>query len=208
MEEAGIAVSALVPPAKSASEKANQEIAAIVKRYPEKFLGFAIHNPEADRGRIREMLRHEVAGLGLKGVKVCRVPTREVLTAVAELRLPLLFHPAEPSDFHMIAQEFPQVPMIMVELGVTNREWAAHYEAIAIAQRYPNVYLGTAALSGYKYLELAAKELGAAKLIFASNAPERDSRVELRRVKLLHLAPADEAMVLGENISRLLASRV
>jgi len=51
---------------------------------------------------------------------------------------------------------------------------------------------------------MAAKEAGPAKLIFGSDGPELDSRVELHKVKLLKLAPADEAAVLGGNILRLL----
>ena len=60
-------------------------------------------------------------------------------------------------------------------------------------------------MEGYEYLEIAAKELGAQKLIFASNGPEADSRVELYRVRLLKLPPAGEAMVLGGNMQRLVS---
>jgi predicted TIM-barrel fold metal-dependent hydrolase len=103
----------------------------------------------------------------------------------------------------MAAQDFPQIPFILSELG-PKRGFDAHFEAIAIARRYPNVYLSTGALVGYEYLEIAARELGPQKLIFASNGPEADARVELYRIRLLKLAPAGEAMVLGGNIQRLL----
>ena len=92
-------------------------------------------------------------------------------------------------------------------LGSNTRDFAANYEAIDIARRYPNVYLTTAALALSEYLEIAAKELGAGKLIFASDGPERDARVERHRVRLLKLRPGDEAMALGGNLERVLGRR-
>jgi predicted TIM-barrel fold metal-dependent hydrolase len=56
----------------------------------------------------------------------------------------------------------------------------------------------------FKFLEMAAKEAGPKKLIFGSDGPELDSRVELYKIKLLKLVPADEALVLGGNILKLL----
>lgn len=50
------------------------------------------------------------------------------------------------------------------------------------------------------YLERAAKELPAENLIFGSDGPLVDTRVELYRIKLLQLAAAKEALVLGGNI--------
>jgi len=51
---------------------------------------------------------------------------------------------------------------------------------------------------------MAAKELGPGKLIFGSDGPELDSRVELHKIKLLKLSADREAQVLGGNIARLL----
>jgi predicted TIM-barrel fold metal-dependent hydrolase len=56
----------------------------------------------------------------------------------------------------------------------------------------------------WKFLEMAARELGAGKLIFGSDGPEVDSRVELYKIRLLKFPPAEEAQVLGGNIARLL----
>jgi predicted TIM-barrel fold metal-dependent hydrolase len=56
----------------------------------------------------------------------------------------------------------------------------------------------------FQFLEMAAKEVGASKLIFGSGSPEFDARVELYKIKLLKFSAADEAKVLGGNIQRLL----
>ena len=93
----------------------------------------------------------------------------------------------------------------MAHLGnFASHDWNEHLEAISVARRYPNVYLETSSVVFFKFLEMAAQELGPGKLIFGSDGPELDSRVELYKIKLLKLAPADEARVTGGNIARLL----
>jgi uncharacterized protein len=205
MAEAGIDRTVVFPINNHEYERANQEVAEICGRHPGKLIGFAKHDPQTEKGRIRAMLRNEVEKLGLKGLKLHRLPGREVLDAVAELGIPVLYHPERVSNFHMIAAEYPQVPFIMAHLGnFASRDWPEHLAAIEVAKRYPNVYLDTSSVVFFKFLEMAAKELGPDKLVFGSDGPELDSRVELHKVKLLKLAPPAEAKVLGGNIARLL----
>ena len=205
MVEAGIDRTVVFPINNPEYEKPNQEIAEICGRYPGKFIGFAKHDPQTEAGRIARLLRHEVEGLGLKGLKLHKLPTREVLDAVSELKIPIIYHPEKVSNFHMIAAEYPNIPFLMAHLGnFASEKWPEHLEAISVARRYPNVYLETSSVVFYKFLEMAARELGAGKLVFGSDGPELDSRVELYKIKLLKLAPADEAQVLGGNIARLL----
>jgi predicted TIM-barrel fold metal-dependent hydrolase len=205
MAEAGIDRTVIFPINNAEYEKPNQEVAEVCGRYPGKFIGFAKHEPQAEAGRIAGMLRREVESLGLKGLKLHRLPTREVLDAVAELGIPILYHPEKVSNYHLIAQEYPKIPFIMAHLGnFASHDWTEHLAAIGVARRYPNVYLDTSGVVFFKFLEMAAKELGAEKLVFGSDGPELDSRVELYKVRLLKLPPADEAKVLGGNIARLL----
>ena len=205
MEEAGIDRTVIFPISNEQYEKPNQEIAKICERYPGKFIGFAKHDPQTEAGRIGSMLRHEVNSLGLKGLKLHRLPSREVLDTVAELGIPILYHPEKVSNFHMIASEYPRIPFIMAHLGnFASHDWTEHVAAIGVAKQYPNVYLETSSVVFFKFLEMAAKEVGPDKLLFGSDGPELDSRVELHKVKLLKLAPADERKVLGANIARLL----
>lgn len=205
MEEAGIDRTIIFPINNAEYAGPNREIAEICARHPDKLIGFAKHDPQAEAGRIRSMLREEVERMGLKGLKLHRLPTREVLDAVAELGIPILYHPERVANFHLIASEYPQVNFIMAHLGsFASHDWTEHLAAIDVGRRYPNVYLDTSSVVFFRFLELAAREAGPDKLIFGSDGPELDSRVELYKVKLLKLPPADEAKVLGGNIRRLL----
>lgn len=144
MAEAGIDRTVIFPINNTDYEKPNQEIAEICDRHPGKFIGFAKHDPQTEPGLIGPRLRREVESLGLKGLKLHRLPTRELLDTVAELGIPVLYHPEKVANFHMIAAEYPQIPFLMAHLGnFASRDWPEHMEAISVARRYPNVYLET-----------------------------------------------------------------
>ena len=85
--------------------------------YPGKFIGFAKHDPVAEAGKIERLLTREVEQLGLKGLKLHKTPTREVLDVVAALGIPILFHPPKVADYHMIAEAYPRVNFILAHLG-------------------------------------------------------------------------------------------
>ncbi len=204
MAEVGIDRTIIFPIFNDQYEKPNEEIARICRQHPGKFVGFAKHNPETEGHRIPALLRREVKELGLCGLKLHHQPTREVLDTVAELGIPILYHPPRVDDYHMIASEYPQIPFILAHLGsFGSYAWTEHYAAIDMARRYPNVYVDTSAVVSLKYIEMAVKELGPEKVIFGSDAPEADARVSLYQIRLLKLPPEDEAKVLGGNIQRL-----
>ena len=204
-EEAGIDKTIIFPINNPTYEKANEELAAIVRRYPGKFIGFAKHDPVSEAGKIRPLLMHEVKDLGLRGLKLHQVPTREMLDTVAELRIPILFHPPKVRDYHMIASSYPQINFILAHLGsFASQDWSEHLQAIEVAKRYPNVYLETSSVVFFEYLEMAVRELPAEKIIFGTDGPLVDSRVELYKIRLLKLPREKEEKILSGNILRLL----
>lgn len=203
--EAGIDRTVIFPISNPTYDKANREIADLVAKHPDRFIGFAKHDPETEAGRIRRMLAQEVREMGLKGLKLHKLPTREVLDTVAELKIPILYHPAKVSDFHQIAALYPEIPFIMAHLGsFASANYAEHIAAIDAARRYPNVYLETSSVVFFEFLEQAVRELPPEKVLFGSDGPLVDSRVELFKIRLLKLSPEHEAKVLSGNILRLL----
>jgi uncharacterized protein len=204
--EAGIDLTIIFPIENPTYERANEEIARIVAKHAGKFIGFAKHNPTTEAGKIKALLTSEVKEKGLRGLKLHQLPTREVLDTVAELKIPILFHPPKVADFHMIASAYPEIHFIMAHLGsFASRDWSEHVQAIEVAKRYPNVYLETSSVVFFEYLELAARELPADKLIFGSDGPLVDSRVELYKIRLLKLPKESEEKILSGNILRLLS---
>lgn len=202
MEEAGIDRTIIFPVNNPTYTKANEAIAEMCGRHPGKLIGFAKHDPESEKGRVPEMLRREVEKLGLKGLKLHKQPTRDMLEAAEELGIPVLYHPKEVSDFYMPAEEFPKVRFIMAHIGGYG-SWLKPIQGIDLAKRFPNVSVETSQAT-VRYIEMAVKELGPDRVIFGSDGPEQDSRVELYKIRLLKLAAADEAKILSGNIRKIL----
>lgn len=203
--EAKIDKACIFPISHDTFEEANREIAEIVRRHPGRFIGFAKHDPVNEKGRIRSMLLHECRQLGLRGLKLHVTPTPEVLDTVAELGIPILWHPGRVAMFAEAAAAYPTVDFILAHLGSDlSSDWREHAAAIEMARRYPNVYLDTGGTVLTRYLEQAIQELGPEKIIFGSDEPEVDCRLEIFKIRMLKLSPRQEALILGGNMQRLL----
>jgi len=204
-KEAGIDQACIFPITHDTFEEANREIAEIVRRYPGHFIGYAKHDPVTEKGRIRAMLLRECREMGLRGLKLHVKPTPEVLDTVAELGIPIIWHPGRVAMFDDVAKAYPTVDLIMAHLGSDlSNDWREHLAAIDLARRYPNVYLDTGACVFTRYLEQAIKELGPGKIVYGSDEPEVDCRLEIFKVRILKLPKEQEEMILGGNIQRLL----
>jgi len=145
----------------SAGVQGDDEItAAAVRKYPEKFVGFAYVDPrETD---CVERLQHSVEKLGLKGVKYGPiyngVPLDDerlfpVYDYCQKMDIPITMHMGTtfsrnaPIDLgraiHVepVAQRWPDLKLIMAHMG---HPWFE--ECIAVARKQPNVYAEISAL--------------------------------------------------------------
>jgi len=205
-QEAGIDQSVIFPISNDTFEKANQEIADVCRRYPGHFIGYAKHDPNNEKGRIRAMLLHECHDLGLRGLKLHEQPGPEILDVVAELGIPIIYHPHCVAMFDEIACNYPTVDFMLAHLGSDlSADWREHLAGIEMARRYPNVYLDTGAVVMTRYIEQAIHELGAEKVIFGSDEPEVDCRLEIFKIRMLKLPKQQEELILGGNLQRLLS---
>src|SRR5262245_33472958 len=91
---AGITHSVLLPAFHTDYAAANRQVAAIVARRPDRFMGFAFIHAARDRGRVRGMVETAVRQYGFCGIKVHRHDariTREVCEAALAFSLPVLY---------------------------------------------------------------------------------------------------------------------
>ena len=145
----------------SAGIDGNEEVtAAAVKKYPDKFVGFAAVDPR--RRDAMELLEHAIEDLGLKGVKFGPIyngvslldPRMEpVYGYCVKNNLPLTMHmgttfaenaPIEygrPLAVDEIASRYPDVKLIMAHMA---HPWSD--ECIVIARKRPNVYCEVSAI--------------------------------------------------------------
>lgn len=125
-----------------------------------RLVGFASVDPGQEGAA--DDLEHAVADLGLRGLKLAPAmqgvapddPRLAPVYARAEsLGIPVLFHAGmswepgsllaygQPLRFEPVAAGYPRLHIVLAHLG-----WPWVTEAVALALKYPNVYLDTAAL--------------------------------------------------------------
>ena len=206
---AGIDRTVIVPLAPHGDYRAaNAEIARIADGRPGRFACFAAVHPRRDAGAIEDMVGRAVRAWGFRGIKVHRLDapiTREVCEAARRHRIPVLYDVVGAAGLiEMVAPQYPDVNFIVPHLGSFGDDWRAHLWVIDQLRRFPNVFADTSGVRLFDYLRRAVREAGARKLIFGSDGPQLHPGMELHKVRLLGLPTADEALILGGNIRRLM----
>jgi uncharacterized protein len=189
---------------------ANREVARIVASRPERFYGFAFVHAERDRGRIFQMVKVAVEEYGFCGLKVhfhdARI-TREVCEVARAFRLPVIYDVmGEVTVVALLAEEYKDVHFIIPHLGSFGDDWRAQQALIDHLARHPNIYTDTSGVRRFDLLEEAVKRAGARKMLFGTDGPWLHPGLELHKVKLLRLPLAEEQLILGGNLLRLIAS--
>jgi predicted TIM-barrel fold metal-dependent hydrolase len=206
-DRAGIARTNLLAAFHSDYAVANEEVGRILAGAPGRFFAFAFVHAERDRGRILAMVRRAVDGLGFCGIKVHRNDariSREVCEAARRLALPVMYDPmGEVATAELVAGEYPDVDFVIPHLGSFADDWSAQLAFCGLLAGRPNLYTDTSGVRRFDLLERAVTEAGAHKVLFGSDGPWLHPGLELDKVHLLRLPPAEEALVLAGNFLRL-----
>lgn len=206
---AGIQRTVLFPPFHSDYVAANRGVGRIVARYPQRFYGFAFIHPLRDQGRVASMVAEAVERLGFVGIKVHRHDariSREICQAARTHRIPVLYDVmGEVAAVELLASEYPDVNFIIPHLGSFADQWRPQLSFLDHLVRHPNVYTDTSAVRRFDLLVQAVERAGPQKILFGSDGPWLHPGVELAKVRLLNLSPADEELVLAANFLRLIA---
>jgi predicted TIM-barrel fold metal-dependent hydrolase len=206
--EAGIDRSVIFAAFHSDYGRANRQVARIVSSRPDRFYGFAFVHPERDRGRVAALVKTAVVDYGFRGIKVHRHDgriTRETCEVARAYGLPILYDVmGEVSVVELLATEYPTVPFIIPHLGSFADDWKAQLALIDHLVRHPNVYTDTSGVRRFDLLEDAVRRAGARKLLFGTDGPWLHPGLELAKVRALRLSAAEERLVVGGNILRLM----
>jgi predicted TIM-barrel fold metal-dependent hydrolase len=181
-------------------KSSNQEIADIVSRYPDRFIGFGSVNPNKDENYIDEKLK-EISDLKLKGIKM--LPTLQMFNPVENRnfekiceyceknRKILLYHTgcdpgpwenpklsedANPKYLTSILERYS--PIIILAHTGSYSAWKPGIwfdEALELGKKFDNVYFDTAAVSNFifseKNLNRIRQTVGLDRLLFGSDYP-------------------------------------
>jgi uncharacterized protein len=192
--------------------RALEYLAEQIRQYPDRLLGYVrVHPwyPEAI-----DLVDRAFAEFGMRGVKLHPVgnlshPAAEVTLRVirraAEHRAPVLFHCGDealttPLQISLAAEAVPEASIILGHMG----GYFHVDEAIEVAARQPNIYLETSAMPYPGMIRRAIDTVGAERVLFASDGPGCLPSLEVHKVRLAGLSPAEEQRVFAANILELL----
>lgn len=199
----------------------NEEVAAIVDKYPDRFRGVASVNLFRPMEAVRE-LRRWVKGSGFVGLRQVQwlwdLPTTDrryypLFAECCELDIPVCLQvghtgPLSPSEpgrpipyIDQVAIEFPELKMICGHIGYP---WTQ--EMIAVATKHPGVYIDTSAYKVTRYpSELVdyMRSNGKKKVMFGTNYPMITPGKCLENLEKLDLNEEVSALFLYENAERL-----
>jgi uncharacterized protein len=201
----------------------NDEVAAFVARYPDRFVGVASVDLRRPVAAVRE-LRRAVRELGMRALRIVPwlwgLPPNDrryypLYAECVELGIPFCTQvghtgPLRTSEtgrpipyLDDVALEFPDLVIVGGHIGYP---WTN--EMIALATKYPNVYIDTSAYTAKRFPpELVAymKGNGRRKVLFATNYPMITPQHALESLDALELEEESKELFLSGNARRVFA---
>jgi predicted TIM-barrel fold metal-dependent hydrolase len=101
-----------------------------------------------------------------------------------------------------LAMRYPEARIIVDHMGGADMDYVN--AAITVAERHPNLFLGTSQMLFYRKYAEAAQRVTASRLVFGSDAPVIHPLPEFERVRAAGLPRDGEAKIFGDNVARLL----
>lgn len=198
----------------------NASVSDFVQAHPERFTGSCSLDPRDIRQAVRE-LRLWVRDYGFRGLKVLpwafslRPDDKlwyPIYAEAEDLGIPVTIqvgHTApnfpssvgNPMYLDDIARDFPSLTIIAGHLG-----WPWTDEVIAIASKFPNVYIDTSAHSPSRFpaqfVDYMGSPRGSKKVLFGSDYPALDLDRLVKSALKLPLGPTEMKAFLGGNARR------
>ncbi len=206
-------------------EAGNDDVLALVRSHPQRFIGFAVYNPHQPEQSAAELERCRQQP-GMRGIKVHPAtyvhdypldgPNYEPVWAFVERTgWPVLTHAGPRSEAHRcgpelierVAARHPAVNLLVGHSGSYDSLDALELH-IDVVRRHDNLFLDIAAMGRfYRAVDYMVQQVGSERVLFGSDAPGHSFTAEVGHVVYARLSDADKERVLGLNMARLLGLR-
>jgi uncharacterized protein len=199
--------------AHNAPDEGNVVISNVVKKYPEKFLGFAVINPRWQQDAVDEVkkAREELGMVGLKfHPAACQYHSDspcldKVMQKGIEMEFPMLFHCgcdeySHPHNLGKLASKYPEATIIMAHMG--EEAW---FEGITTAGVNPNIILDTTgSFNWFRILNFAIESVGEDRIVFGMDFPAYNPGPELAKITEADITSEQKEKILWKNAARIL----
>ncbi|MFH1570611.1 MAG: amidohydrolase family protein, partial [Gemmatimonadota bacterium] len=179
----------------------NDVVAEAVRRFPDRFLGLTLVNPNRGReGMLRELARGQA--MGLRGVKLINfyqgLPDEHPLVEVAcqwahERRQIILNHSwGSPAHLERLVSAYPDACYFV---GHTTTAFAE------VMARHPDIYVCTVPTLGPRDLDDVAARLGAGRVLYGTDLLDLPISWSLAPTLFARISLADKRRILGGNLA-------
>ncbi|MBD2860615.1 amidohydrolase family protein [Paenibacillus sp. IB182363] len=197
----------------------NDELYAVMQRYPERVAGYCYVNPRNGRPALEDFRRRiedqRMIGLKLWVATLCDDPlVYPFIEQAIAYRVPILIHawrktvgqlPYESTAEHVanLARRYPEARILMAHM-------AGQVEsAVNRIAPYPNVYTDTSGSPiGGAEVNIAVRRLGAERVIFGSDLYGACLASNIGKVLGAGLSREELDLVMGHNMARLLGESI
>ena len=185
-----------------------------VDAYPDRLIGFANIKPPQGFAACRDEMKRTIEDWGFRGIKlhpqVDRYPAnhRELVHPIIELAMrydiPVWFHTghapnATPTLVGSLARTFPEAKIVMGHMGS-----GMFYDAICAGDAATRTSTSTSRCRVGTALSRHVARSERTGSCSAADSPYANPGAMKRMIEESPLSPADKAMILGENMARLL----
>lgn len=190
----------------------NEGVRSAFRAHPDRFTGLFRVDPFLEHQSLEDVEK-ALAEDGFRGLKIhprserTYIDDDERIDPLCEIAAshdwPILIHAGDdptcrPYMMYELARRFPKATFIMGHAGQR-----AFREGLWVALNCPNVYMETSTLYHPNLVQILIDEVGPDRVLFGTDIPFGDPRLELYKYELLDLDDATRRMVMYENASRL-----
>lgn len=206
----------------SSMREGNDEVIALTEQYPDRFVGYAVANPNYPN-EIESELERCFRYPGIQAIKihpasyVHNYPIdgpnyRPVWEFALKHGCPVLTHAGPGTEWHTcgpkgiaaVASWYPGVNLIVGHSG-SYHSMAALDEFIEIVRHHENLYLDTSAMGRfYRAVDYMVQQVGADRVLYGTDAPFHSFIAEFGPVVYARISDAEKEKILGLNMAGLL----
>lgn len=214
LDDNGVEAAVVGPPDRClavANREGNDFVVDACRRHPDRLIGFATVNPWYGEAAVAELRRAVGAGLRglilhppLQGFLLLDTLVDPIVAVAAEHGLPVWAPTgtpvnALPLQLTELARRFPSVNFLMGHMGHTDF-WIEAVPAVAAS---PNIYAEISYKQPHVIVD-AITRLTAERVVFGSDAPFNDLRLEVEKFHAAELDDRARRLVGAENLLSLL----
>ena len=215
MDASGIDKAVLLPTISTGRVMPARRLQEEVAKAPDRLVGFALVNPKDPKAVDdfdEAVTRYGAKGLKIHPVYMALAADDEVwvyplIQKARDLKVPVMFHSGEapfatPWQIGLVAQDFPEVTIIMEHMGCDAMVFTD--AAIKMAKRAPNLILGTTGVVYDFPVTKAVNAIGGDRVVFGSEMPMNNPIHEIQKIRDAKISDEDKEKILGLNMLRIL----